>query len=315
MLGLLISDSFKSVVTIYILIPFLVIPQIVLSGVLVKFEHLNPQISSPVRIPFYGELMSARWAYEALATYQFTENDYRKDIYHWEKVGSNASFKSHFLIRDLQNKLSYIEQHKDSLETDEQVSSYLTVLRNELNDEFEERMIMQGYYAPAPTFSYPEEKGGKLYPEKLDDELISYTRDYLSSLLEFYQESFKAATDSLDACLEGWDQEELQTLRMEHSNKRLEEFVRNGREVNRILEHDGQLIQKTDMIYMDPTSRFVKAHFYAPRKMLFGVFLPTIWINLLVIWVMTGLTYLMLQFRILKRFLDFLERISSIKVR
>ena len=48
MLGLVISDSFKTVVTIYILIPFLVIPQIILSGVMVKFEKLNPNISSPV---------------------------------------------------------------------------------------------------------------------------------------------------------------------------------------------------------------------------------------------------------------------------
>ncbi len=65
-MGLLISDSFKTVVTIYILIPFLVIPQIILSGVIVKYEKLNPQISSPSKIPVYGEMMTARWGYEAL---------------------------------------------------------------------------------------------------------------------------------------------------------------------------------------------------------------------------------------------------------
>ena len=64
LLGLLISDSFKAVVTIYMLIPFLIIPQIILSGVLVKFEKLNPNISSPTEIPFYGELIMARWGYE-----------------------------------------------------------------------------------------------------------------------------------------------------------------------------------------------------------------------------------------------------------
>jgi hypothetical protein len=56
-MGLLISDSFKTVVTIYILIPFLVIPQIILSGVIVKYEKLNPNISSPSKIPVYGEMM------------------------------------------------------------------------------------------------------------------------------------------------------------------------------------------------------------------------------------------------------------------
>ena len=44
-MGLLISDSFKTVVTIYILIPFLVIPQIILSGVIVKFDNLNRNCS------------------------------------------------------------------------------------------------------------------------------------------------------------------------------------------------------------------------------------------------------------------------------
>ena len=49
-MGLIISDSFKAVVTIYILIPFLVIPQIILSGVMVKFDKLNPK--SPNLSPF-----------------------------------------------------------------------------------------------------------------------------------------------------------------------------------------------------------------------------------------------------------------------
>jgi hypothetical protein len=50
-LGLNISDGFKTTVTIYILIPFLIIPQIILSGVIVKFDKLNPSLSSPNTIP------------------------------------------------------------------------------------------------------------------------------------------------------------------------------------------------------------------------------------------------------------------------
>jgi hypothetical protein len=56
-MGLVISDSFKTVVTIYMLIPFLVIPQIILSGVMVKFEKLNPKISSPSSIHFMANLL------------------------------------------------------------------------------------------------------------------------------------------------------------------------------------------------------------------------------------------------------------------
>ncbi|MEZ5012541.1 MAG: hypothetical protein R2744_13610 [Bacteroidales bacterium] len=51
----------------------------------------------------------------------------------------------------------------------------------------------------------------------------------------------------------------------------------------------------------------IKAHFYAPRKQVFGRFVDTFWVNIMVIWMMTILTYLALYFRVLKRFLDAME--------
>lgn len=51
MLGLNISSTFDSAVTIYILIPFLIIPQIILSGIIVKFDKLNPAITTQKKVP------------------------------------------------------------------------------------------------------------------------------------------------------------------------------------------------------------------------------------------------------------------------
>ena len=73
------------------------------------------------------------------------------------------------------------------------------------------------------------------------------------------------------------------------------------------------MIQKRDPIYMDPTNRFVKAHFYAPRKMIAGIFVPTIWVNIMVIWVMTFCLYILLYFRVLKGIMDSLERSTTRK--
>jgi hypothetical protein len=70
------------------------------------------------------------------------------------------------------------------------------------------------------------------------------------------------------------------------------------------------MIQKRGPIFQDPTNRFIKAHFYAPRKMIAGVFFPTIWVNVMVIWFMTFILYLLLYFRVLKRLLDRLERLT-----
>jgi len=311
LLGLLISDSFKTVVTIYILIPFLVIPQIILSGVMVKYEHLNPKISSPKHIPFYGEMMTARWAYEGLATYQYSNNRYMKDFYHWEKLRSNASYNSAILIKNLQSKLAFIEENQDKKDTLTRIGTDLKVLRNTLATEYEQRLIMKGYYDATPTFSYPSSYLNQLYPEKLNRELFSYTNEYLSSLQEFYQETAGTAADSIDRITKQSDREKLQQLKREHTNSRLGGFVTNQNVFERLKEHDGELIQKTGLIYLDPTSRFIKAHFYAPRKMIFGKFMPTLWVNVIVIWVMTFSLYVMLYYRVLKRLLDFLERSSQ----
>jgi len=310
-MGLLISDSYKTEVTIYILIPFLVIPQIILSGVLVKFEHLNPQISSPKRIPFYGEVITARWAYEGLATYQYMNNSYRKDLYEWEKVRSNATFKSGFLIKELQNKLKFVETNQNNRDTLSKIETDLEVLRNELDAEFRERLIMHEYYDSTPTFSYPLKYAEQLYPEKLNEELFAYTETYLASLKEFYQQANSDATKQMDEITRKTDKEKYGQSYRDHTNMSLQEFVTNKNAFERITEYDGELIQKVDPIYYDPTSRFVKAQFYAPRKMAFGRFIPTIWVNVLIIWAMTLMIYILLYYRILKKFLDFFERVSS----
>jgi ABC-type multidrug transport system ATPase subunit len=311
LMGLLISDSFKTVVTIYILIPFLVIPQIILSGVLVKFEHLNPTISSPKRIPFYGEFITARWAYEGLATYQYKNNAFMEDFYQWEKLKRNSTFKANFLLKDLQNKLAFVEENRENQDTLSKVESDLRVLRNQFRKEFEERQIMHAYYDATPTYAFPSKYSDQLYPESLNKELFSITNEYLSSLQEFYKNTVKVASDSINAISRKTDEEKLRQSMRDHANGSLDEFVTNKNSFERLAEYDGELIQKTDLIFLDPTSRFIKAHFYAPRKMVFGKFFPTIWVNVMVIWGMTLILYIMLYYRVLKRLLDFLERVSQ----
>ncbi|MEQ9414227.1 MAG: ATP-binding cassette domain-containing protein, partial [Cyclobacteriaceae bacterium] len=64
-LGLNISSAFDSAVTIYILIPILIIPQLLLSGVVISFDKFNPKVGTPNGIPLLGEMMTSRWAFEA----------------------------------------------------------------------------------------------------------------------------------------------------------------------------------------------------------------------------------------------------------
>jgi len=311
--GLLISDSFKTVVTIYILIPFLVIPQIILSGIIVKFENLNPQISSPKRIPFYGEIIAARWAYEGLATYQFMNNDYQKTFYQWDKLKSNAGLKSNFHLKELFNKLTYIEKNLENPEAGEKIAYNLKSLQTEIHDELAERLIMHEYYDSTPT--YTMKYVDQLTAESMNEEILSYTREYLEALNNFYKKLYKAANIKIDEISRSFNLEELQQLKQKYANRTLEEFVTNKKTFDYFIEHKGDMIQVRDPIYRDPTHRFIKAHFYAPRKMIGGSYVPTLWVNVMVIWIMTLFLYLMLYFRVLKKFLDYTERINQRKTK
>ena len=303
MLGLIISDSFKTVVTIYMLIPILLIPQMILSGVMVKFEKLNPAVSSPKQIPFYGEFIHARWGYEALAVYQFKNNDYRKQFYFYDKTMSVANYKKNYWYDDLKKKTGIISRAIDKNERDiNSFSQDLLVLRNEIGKELINN--------PKVKFEFLD----YLYPEKITPEVIEATEAYLELIKKYNNLLFNNANDKKDqliTALEKEDKEGFLKVKRQHSNDQLKEFVTNEKEKIRIIEFKGELIQKINPIYLDPEFPLIKAHFYAPTKQLFGKYFSTFWINVLIIWISTILLYLVLHKRLLKRGLDFFEQIGN----
>ena len=113
MLGLNISASFNSAITIYIVIPLLIIPMMVLSGAMFPFDKLNRKIGNVDKVPVIAELMPTRWTYEALIVTQFKDNKYNqfsdsqfgKRIYDIKKDQSIAYYYSIYLIPRLVSAL------------------------------------------------------------------------------------------------------------------------------------------------------------------------------------------------------------------
>ncbi len=303
MMGLNISDGFKTSVTIYILIPFLIIPQIVLSGIIVRYEKLNPAITHPGTIPWFGEIITARWSYEALATYQFVYNKYEDDLYKWERIKHEANFKKDLIISNLKNKISFYERHKNELSKEDKIKENLSVIRNEIAKEFKHNNKVSS-----------DLKLENIYIDKISDADIVKLKKYLSDLKQYYINRYKLAEQMQDNFI--YEQtktpqlnEQFIKLKKEYHNEALEEIVTNKSELKKILEYEGQLYQKTDMIYKYP-ERVIVSHFYAPKKKLFdGKYYSTYWVNLVVIWIMTLILYLTLYFSLIKRTFLFLENI------
>jgi len=99
MIGLNLSSALNSVITIYILIPFILIPQLLFSGVLVKYDKLNlGNIFSYEYVPFIGEIMPARWSFEALAVEQFKNNKYERIFFPYDMEISRNNWNASFLV-------------------------------------------------------------------------------------------------------------------------------------------------------------------------------------------------------------------------
>jgi len=305
LMGLVISDSFKTVVTIYILIPFLVIPQILLSGIIVKYENINPKIASPTSIPWYGEIITARWAYEGLATYQFINNDFQSQFYMYDKAMSDAAYRRDYWCKDLENKVNFINRYRTDEGRAKKIEENLKILQNEIRSELMHNEII-GF-----------DQIGSLTPEKYTLDVLDATKEYINKIKRYNIKLYNKANTEKDKLTNDLQKDEESTAlyfktKHEHNNETLEDFVKNrsSSRIESIMQYKDRLYQKSNPIYLDPSQKFIKAQFYAPRKQVFGNYYSSFWINIIVIWVMTLALYLALYFRLLKKLLDFFEEIS-----
>ena len=93
----------------------------------------------------------------------------------------------------------------------------------------------------------------------------------------------------------------------------MEDFVTNTNSFEVTDEDNNYVIQKSYPIYLDPYDNdYLKAHFYAPKKRLFGVYFDTFTANVAVIWSMTILLIITLYMDTFKRTLDLFGRLGGL---
>lgn len=296
-LGLNISASFNAAKVIYILIPILIIPQLLFSGVIVKFDKLNPLFASEDRVPLIGNVMASRWAYEAMAVVQFKNNRFTKQFYDIEKAMSFSEWKGSYWIPELTTKLNFVSDNLENKERQEEVKSDLLTLKNEI--EKEERFIDNLDCNCTDNLTVDK------FDEKTGDKVAKYLDILKRHYRKIYDENSKLKDQKVKNILEDKGKEYFKELMNNNTNESLENFVMNKTELSKIVEKDNKLIQKKDPIYLDPYDvGFFNAHFYAPRKKLFGMYISTFSANLLVIWGMTLFLVITLYFDVLKFFID-----------
>lgn len=291
-LGLNISNTFNSAVTIYILIPLLVIPQMILGGAMFNFLKLNTAVGGGPKVPVIAEVMTSRWAYEALAVNQFRNNNYEKVFYKFDKQESESNFKlSHWVpaVRSLTDDMLSSSTVKTDSAT--KINQKVTgILQFELNRE--SKLVTKHKLADLPLIL----KG------KMDDSIAVHVNQYLDSLESYYKDKMNEATNAKDEKISSLQTDAKKTEKFykiydDCYNEYLSDVVKQSLESKKVVRGDDRLIQISDPIFVNPEGKTtIRSHFYSPEKNLFGITIPTLYFNMMIVWIFSILLYVSLYY-------------------
>ena len=296
LLGLNISSAFNSVVTIYILIPLLLIPQILLCGVIVKFDDLQDKAADKDAVPIVGELMVARWAFEALAVEQFMGNRYMAKFFDEEKKLAQARFRSDLLLTELIGRIDYVAGQINKGKSSGEFDSKLTILRNEIKELDNEGVL-------PPLASADSIAGGKF-----NSRIAELAKKHLHDLQQYYSGQKNLIRSREDSKVVSLNRKNgsnyLFDLKQKNNNLAIEDLVLNAGSKDYYRETSTRLMQKIAPVYKVPDFNNGRAHFLASGKSIFSFSVRTLVFNVLVIWMMTIFLYITLYFDWFRKILN-----------
>lgn len=290
LLGLNISSGLNSVITIYILVPFLLIPQILFCGVLVKFDKLNRSISNQQVVPVIGDLMTSRWAYEALSVEQFKNNRYMREFFEIEQEISDATYKESFLIPTLRTIMNETAKWIANEQKPKQVQTNLVLIHEQF------QLLKQEY----PDLPHPGEKDLEAGREFLD-QITEKARQARSDGSKARSMKKQELADRLGGLFA------YAAFRDAYENSQLTDILLNNLHIIKVEQKGEQLVRYYHPAYLVPNSRIGRAQLYAPVKRIGNVEIDTLWFNVVVIWITCLLLYLTLYHDSLRKTLTFFE--------
>ncbi len=297
-MGLNISSAFNSAKVIYITVPLLIIPQLLFSGVIVKYEKLHPIISRINEVPFIGNIMVSRWAYEALIVAQAKDNEFQSKTYKYQVEVSQSAWKRDHWIPEIKNKLELLANKKTKKED---FKSSKELLLNEIDKEekYWSNLSCKNCLSDIKKInSYKDVANAKEHIE-----------EFLGIIKKQYNKTYNENTEKIDKIIKKYDDKKYLKLKNDNENEGLHDLVTGKMELDKIVESKGELFQKDDPIYLNPKhERFLDAQFYAPSKYFMGIKIDTFWANMIVIWIVVILSVIALYYDLLRKFLEIFDR-------
>jgi ABC transport system ATP-binding/permease protein len=290
-MGLIISSYFNSAVTVYIIIPLVLIPQMILSGALFSFDKINDLFRNQERSPLIADVMISRWAFEGLSVNQFANNDYEKLFYPYEQTEAIANYNLVYVLPDLKEKVKFndsnAKEKNDSIQNI--VKRNTRVILTELSKKA--AFIKAGNSLTNINAARWEPHYSAIFFDQLDKLDVLYNRILNESTKKKEKEAYNKFSES-----------ELNVLKNKYYNESLADFVKNAKASERIITAEDHLIPKYNLVYFNPEkSASIRTHFCAPVKQFAGIPVNTYTFNLIFIWIFTIAMYIVLYFDLVNK--------------
>ncbi|HCY00297.1 MAG TPA: ABC transporter [Bacteroidales bacterium] len=304
LIGLNISAALNSVVTIYITIPLIIIPMLLLSGIVVDYDKLHYSIKHPEYVPAVGDMNPARWSYEALCVNQFKNNRFNRHFFDLEQDISNNAYYSLLLIPRLQA----ITHEASSSIYSQKITS---VTRNDLNLINKEIERLLEY----PSLNQYKGKAANLEfnPTSISHKEIEQIESFLKEIRQVLQEKQRDAIKKRDSIYVALTQllgsdESVHALKRDYHNNALEDIMLGKNTVEKIAIYPHRIIRKYNLAHALPTSKSGRAHLFAPSKRIGNTLIDTVWFNALTLFIFTLMLYVALLTNMLRAINQYLER-------
>jgi hypothetical protein len=259
LIGLLLSQCLSSVVAIYISIPILLIPQILLCGLVVSFSDLTPK-STTGNVPLIGDIIPSRWAYEALAVTSFSDNDFEKPFFELHRQKYETQYYNLGFLYELQSQLETQKAESDKGETVD--PKHIDVIKTNLP-------VLAAYCGMEPyqgDYSYASLKDYMATAEKiLSKRSNEATLKADAKMAEFIRDMGK------DAVLE---------MKRNNYNLNLEDCVIGAGHARMLDVVNSHIVPRTGIIFLTPSSHWGRAPFYSCEKILGSWHIKTLWFNM-----------------------------------
>lgn len=276
LIGLLLSKLMNSVVAIYITIPLLLIPQILLCGLVVHFEDLTPD-SETGNVPLIGDVIPSRWAYEALSVAEYSMNDYEKMFFEKDRRRYEGMYYDNVFAHEL--------EVANETRKDKDMELIITELPYLL--EYSGLEPYEGdwsYWSVDESIQQAKKQIKKRY-NKLSMEVNRDVNDYIKK----------------------HSKSELATLKKQNCNIQLENLLINKTSQTLCKVCGNHIVPASAYIFVAPRGKCGRSQFYSGVKRVGDTLIPTFWFDfgMLVImcFILGGVLFIEFDGNILKKYL------------